>query len=76
MQMLATLPDYSGKLRVYLNNIQQNGDEGVAVRNAFDLTAAKLDVLVDAYVKAGESSKRLRWRARRSIRIEILLRSR
>jgi hypothetical protein len=40
MQMLATLPDYSGKLRVYLNNIQQNGDEEVAVRNAFDLTAA------------------------------------
>ena len=54
MQMLATLPDYSGKLRVYLNNMQQNGDEGVAVRNAFGLTAAKLDVLVDAYVKAGK----------------------
>ncbi|MGA3186023.1 MAG: hypothetical protein ABSF22_02850 [Bryobacteraceae bacterium] len=54
MQMLATLPDYSGKLRVYLNNIQQSGDEGVAVRNAFDLTAAKLDVILDAYVKAGK----------------------
>jgi hypothetical protein len=54
MQMLATLPDYSGKLRVYLNNMQQNGDEGVAVRNAFDLTAAKLDVILDAYVKAGK----------------------
>lgn len=54
MQMLATLPDYSGKLRVYLSNMQQNGDEGVAVRNAFDLTVAKLDVLVDAYVKAGK----------------------
>jgi hypothetical protein len=54
MQMLATLPDYSGKLRVYLNNMQQNGDEGVAVRNAFDLTPAKLDVILDAYVKAGK----------------------
>lgn len=54
MQMLATLPDYSGKLRVYLNNMQQNGDEGVAVRNAFDLTVAKLDVILDAYVKAGK----------------------
>ena len=54
MQMLATLPDYSGKLRVYLNNMQQNGDEGVAVRNAFDLSLAKLDILVDAYVKAGK----------------------
>jgi hypothetical protein len=54
MQMLATLPDYSGKLRVYLNNIQQNGDEGVAVRNAFDMTAAQLDVKLDAYIKAGK----------------------
>ena len=54
MQMLATLPDYSGKLRVYLNNIQQIGDEGVAVRNAFGMTAAQLDVKVDAYVKAGK----------------------
>ena len=54
MQMLATLPDYSGKLRVYLNNMQQNGDEGVAVRNAFDMTAAQLDLKLDAYVKAGK----------------------
>jgi hypothetical protein len=54
MQMLATLPDYSGKLRVYLNNIQQSGDEGVAVRNAFDMSAAQLDVKLDAYVKAGK----------------------
>jgi hypothetical protein len=54
MQMLATMPDYSGKLRVYLNNIQQNGDEGVAVRNAFDMTAAQLDVKLDAYMKAGK----------------------
>lgn len=54
MQMLATQPDYSGKLRVYLNNMQQNGDEGVAVRNAFDMTAAQLDLKLDAYVKAGK----------------------
>lgn len=54
MQMLATLPEYSGKLRVYLNNIQQTGDEAVAVRNAFDLTPAKLDALLDAYIKAGK----------------------
>jgi hypothetical protein len=54
MQMLATLPDYSGKLRVYLNNIQQSGDEAVAVRNAFDMTAAQLNGKLDAYVKAGK----------------------
>jgi hypothetical protein len=54
MQMLATLPDYSGKLRVYLNNMQQNGDEAVAVRNAFDLTPAKIEVQLDAYIRAGK----------------------
>jgi hypothetical protein len=54
MQMLATLPDYSGKLRVNLNNIQQTGDEGVAVRNAFDMSAAQLAVKLDAYIKAGK----------------------
>ncbi|HTB11735.1 MAG TPA: hypothetical protein VK752_09195 [Bryobacteraceae bacterium] len=54
MQMLATLPDYSGKLRVYLNNIQQTGDEGVAVRNAFGMSAAELDLKLNAYVKAGK----------------------
>jgi hypothetical protein len=54
MQMLVTLPEYSGKLRVYLNNMQATGDEGVAVRNAFDTTLAKLDVILDAYLKAGK----------------------
>ena len=54
MQMLATNPDYSGKLRVYLNNLQQGGDEALAARNAFDLTVAKLDAQADAYLRAGD----------------------
>jgi hypothetical protein len=53
LQMLATDADYSGKLRVYLNNLQQGGDEDAAIRNAFDLTLAKLNALVDAYARAG-----------------------
>ena len=53
LQLLATNPDYSGKLRVYLNNLQQGGDEDAAARNAFDLTLPKLNTLVDAYVRAG-----------------------
>jgi hypothetical protein len=53
LQLLATNPDYSGKLRVYLNNLQQGGDEDAAVRNAFDLTLPKLNALVDASVRAG-----------------------
>jgi hypothetical protein len=53
IQMLATLPEFSGKLRVYLNNLQGGGDVGMATRNAFDMTPAKLDAVVDAYVRAG-----------------------
>jgi hypothetical protein len=53
LQMLATQPEYAAKLRVYLNNLQQNGDEGVAAHNAFDLTAAELNRRADAYVRAG-----------------------
>lgn len=53
LQMLATQPAYSGKLRVYLNNLQNAGDEDQAVRNAFDTTPAQLDAQVDAYLRAG-----------------------
>ncbi len=54
VQLLATNPDYSGKFRVYLNNLQQGGDEDLATRNAFGLTPAKLNELVDAYLRAGK----------------------
>ena len=53
LQMLATQPEYSAKLRVYLNNLQQSSDEGVAAHNAFDLTAAELNRRADAYLRAG-----------------------
>jgi hypothetical protein len=53
LQMLATAPEYSGKLRVYLNNLQHGGDENSAVRNAFDMTAAQFNSVVDAYLRAG-----------------------
>lgn len=54
MQLLATSPDFSGKVRVYLNNLQGGGDETLATRNAFGLTMDKLNALVDAYVAAGK----------------------
>ena len=54
LQMLATNPDFTGKLRVYLNNMQGVGDEVLAARSAFGLTAAALNGMVDAYVKAGK----------------------
>jgi len=52
-QLLATNPEYTGKLRVYLNNIQQSGDEVAAVKNAFDISVAELDKRVDTYLKSG-----------------------
>jgi len=54
MQLIATNPDFSGKARVYLNNLQGGGDLLLATRNAFGLTPAKLDEQVDAYVRAGK----------------------
>ena len=54
LQMLATQPEFAGKLRVYLNNLQQAGEEDAAVRNAFDMTAAKLNERADAYSRAGK----------------------
>ncbi|HEY7333761.1 MAG TPA: hypothetical protein VH639_02680 [Bryobacteraceae bacterium] len=53
VQMLATQPDFSGRLHVFLNNLQQGADEGVSARNSFDLTKAELESRVDAYLKAG-----------------------
>jgi hypothetical protein len=38
---------------VYLNNLQQSGDEGAAVKNAFDISTAELDKRVDIYLKGG-----------------------
>ncbi len=54
LQMLATQPEYTGKLRAYINNMENAGEEDQATRNAFDTTAAKLAAQVDAYLKAGK----------------------
>lgn len=53
MQLLATSPEFSGKLRIYLNNLQGIGDADLATRNAYGMTPAQLDQRVDAYVRAG-----------------------
>ncbi len=54
MQLLVTNPDYSGKVRVYLNNLQGGGDEALAVRNAFATTVEKLNAQVEEYLRAGK----------------------
>ncbi len=53
IQFLATNPEYAGRFRIYLSNLQQGNEESVAARNGFDLTIAELNRRVDAYFKAG-----------------------
>ena len=43
LQMLATQPEYSTKLRVYLNNLQQSTDENVAAHNAYDIDRSRAE---------------------------------
>jgi hypothetical protein len=53
IQLLATNPEYAGRFRVYLSNLQQGNEESVAARNGFDLTLAELNRRADEYFKAG-----------------------
>lgn len=54
LQMLATLPEFSGRLRVYLNNLQQGGDDDASLRNAFGIPAAELNQRAAQYYEAGK----------------------
>jgi hypothetical protein len=54
LQMLATQGEFSGKLRVYLNNLQQGGDEELAARNAFGMPLAELNQRAGQYYEAGK----------------------
>ncbi len=54
IHMLATNPEYSSRLRVLLNNLQNGGEEDVALRNSLGMTAAELEKKLDAYLAAGK----------------------
>jgi len=53
IQLLATNPEYAGRFRVYLGNLQQGSEESVAARNGFNLTLDELNRRVDTYYRAG-----------------------
>ncbi|MGH9645854.1 MAG: tetratricopeptide repeat protein, partial [Bryobacteraceae bacterium] len=53
IQLLATNPEYAGRFRVYLSNLENGNEESVAARNGFDLSLAELNKRADAYFKAG-----------------------
>jgi len=53
IQLLATNPEFAGRFRVYLGNLQQGSEESVAARNGFDLTLEELNRRADAHFRAG-----------------------
>jgi len=57
IQLLATTPEYAGRFRVYLGNLQQGTtqgpDESVAARNGFDLTLEELNRRAEEYFQKG-----------------------
>ncbi len=53
IHLLEIDPNYSGKLRVLLYNLQHGADPEAAFRNAFGKTPAEIDRLAAAYFAAG-----------------------
>ncbi len=53
IQMLATLPEYAGRFRVYLKNLQ-GGDPSLAAFNTYNLSEAELNRRMNAYADAGK----------------------
>jgi tetratricopeptide (TPR) repeat protein len=54
VQMLATNPEYSSRLRVLMNNLQNGADENAAYRNSYGKTRAEIEKMLDAYMAAGK----------------------
>ena len=54
MHMLTVLPDYYGKLRVAIHNLEQGVEAEPALRNAFGKTPAQIDKEAEAYLRAGQ----------------------
>ncbi len=53
LHMLATNPDYAGRMRILLSNIRKGVDEETAYRNAFEKSRKEIEREVDLYVAAG-----------------------
>ena len=53
MQLVTTNPDYSGRSRVMISNLEQSGDFEAACHNAFEKSAKQINEQADAYLKAG-----------------------
>jgi uncharacterized protein YifN (PemK superfamily) len=53
MHLVTGNPDYAGRSRVMISNLEQSGDFEAACHNAFEKSAAQINQQTDAYLKAG-----------------------
>jgi tetratricopeptide (TPR) repeat protein len=53
MHLVTVNPEYAGRSRVMISNMEQSGDFEAACHNAFEKTAAQINQQADAYLKAG-----------------------
>jgi len=53
MHLVTGNPEYAGRARVMISNLEQTGDFEAACHNAFEKTAEQINQQTDAYLKAG-----------------------
>jgi len=53
MHLVTGNPEYAGRARVLISNLEQTGDFDAACHNAFEKTGAQINQQTDAYLKAG-----------------------
>jgi hypothetical protein len=54
IEFLATNADYTGRVRVFISNLQNGADYDGAYRNAFEKSAAEMNKQIDAYLQAAK----------------------
>jgi hypothetical protein len=52
LHYLTTTEEYAGRVRIYLNNLQQGSDDALAIRGSFNLSPADLEKRVENHVRA------------------------
>jgi tetratricopeptide (TPR) repeat protein len=53
LHLVTVNPEYAGRSRVMISNLEQTGDFDAACHNAFEKSAAQIQQQADAYLKAG-----------------------
>ena len=53
MHLVTGNPEYAGRARVLISNLEQTGDFDAACHNAFEKTGAQINQQTDAYLKSG-----------------------